>query len=287
MATSLSEFMRSPQAAVPHYFVIGNPVGHSLSPFMHQIALDYVSMEAIYVAIELDSGEITKFISWMNRDHFRGCNITIPYKALFVDVVDQLDESARRAGVINTISKSGSELTGHNTDIAGFKSPLEAFSERIEGGRAIVFGTGGASMAVRIGLEELGADEIIFVSRNPGGQPQSGGQLFSKTVAYSEWQSYAVEASLIVNTTPLGMSPRVNQSPVPDEDTGLLEDKICYDLVYNPLQTKFLEQARSNGGTPITGLEMFIGQGSRSFEIWTGKPFPYERIKQQLVNKLG
>jgi shikimate dehydrogenase len=287
MVYSFKDFKTSKKALEPHYFVVGNPIGHSLSPLMHQTALDYHEIAANYFALELQHQELTEFITWMNRDEFMGCNITIPYKNYFIDVVDHVDDFAREIGVINTVAKSEYSLIGHNTDVYGFLSPLHEYTDDLEGGRAVVFGTGGAANAVLAGLEEVGIEEVIFVSRNPSLAKMNSRFLWTKTVDYNQWQSYVEEASLIVNTTPLGMNPKTDQSPVSDEDFDLLKDKICYDLVYNPLTTKFLKKAEESGAKIINGLEMLMMQGNRSFEIWTGKSFPFDEVKSKLIKELN
>jgi len=313
MVFTLDEFKKSKFSNQKHYFVVGYPIRHSLSPKMHQLALDYHSIDATYHALNLLSHEVSEFTSWVNRDAFLGCNITIPYKEQLAAIADQLDDFAVRTGVINTIAKTDTELIGHNTDIHGFLAPLTQYSDLIEGGRAIVFGTGGASKAVKVALENIGIEEIIFVSRNPYDSQQkseytwiktvgySEWQAFAeeaclfekseytwiKTVGYSEWQAFAEEACLFVNTTPLGMSPNSDSSPVLDQDSDLLSGKVCYDLVYNPLQTKFLKQAEDSGSVVIEGLDMLIHQGNRSFEIWTGKSFPFDEVKNLLINELS
>jgi shikimate dehydrogenase len=286
MAQSFTEFKTGSDARQPHFLVIGNPIGHSLSPLMHQFALDYHGIDAVYKAVQLKPDEIGSFTAWVNRDQFLGCNITIPYKEHFAGIADHLDDDARAAGVINTLAKSGHSLNGHNTDIYGFLQPLYEYEEVLEGGRAIIFGTGGASRAVEIALAKLGMEELIFVSRNPSNKQNSSSQLYTQTVHYSQWQAYADEAVLFVNTTPLGMHPNVGASPVDGADAALLSGKICYDLIYNPLQTTFLRQAEKAGAEMIDGLQMFIWQGNRSFEIWTGKSFPVDDIRKLLVNEL-
>lgn len=253
---------------------------------MHQAALDFHGINAQYHAINLAQSDITDFIGWLNRDEFLGCNITIPYKNQFIEIVDHIDSYAKEAGVINTIAKSDHKLIGHNTDIHGFTSPLLQYTDQIEGGRVIVFGTGGAAKAVKIGLEDLGVEEIVFVSRTPNKSNLNSDHVWIEKVSYDQWQSYAEETSMFINTTPLGMSPDISRSPVSDFDGILLENKICYDLIYNPIQTKFLKQADEFGAITINGLDMLIMQGNRSFEIWTGKTFPFDSIKELLISTL-
>lgn len=287
MAQTFTEFSASPASSQPHYLVIGQPIDHSLSPLMHNKALFYHNIDASYHAVNLRPDELTSFISWVNRDRFLGCNITIPYKEQLFEMVDEVDENASRAGAINTISKNDRNLlVGSNTDIFGFSNPLLKYSSEIEDMRAIVFGTGGASKAVHIALEELGVAEIIYVSRNPSDKIDDPAGTFTKTVGYNQWQAYSDDTALIVNTTPLGMGKLRSKSIIDDSDIDMLANKICYDLIYNPPETKFLNQAKTAGAEVISGLEMFIGQGGKSFKIWTGKDFPVDEIRKLLREEL-
>jgi len=282
MAQIFSDFVKSRDSRNPHYFVIGHPISHSLSPLMHNAALQYYGMEASYHAVDVSPAELPAFISWCNKDAFLGCNITLPYKQQLFDVVDTRGEKAEEIGAINTISKKNGELTGNNTDVHGFLEPLTPVSEFIEDTDAIVFGTGGASAAVVQGLRSLGIHKIYLVSRKPSIKQTGNHDI--EYIGYSQWASLVDNVSIVVNTTPLGMHPHTDQSPVRDSEAHLLKGKICYDLVYNPLETVFLKQAKPFAEKIITGIDMLIHQGSRSFEIWTGKTFPIERIKTELIS---
>lgn len=289
MALEFKDFISKEISSLPHFLVIGQPISHSLSPLMHQTAIDYHNLDAHYYAVELFSDDISDFISWMNRDSFLGCNITLPYKQLFIDVVDRLDPFAESVGVINTIAKKGSELVGYNTDVHGFLNPLERYRDELEGATAIIFGTGGASKAVKSGLIAAGIGKILFVSRNLSNKPLSesiNDEVNLQYIDYSQWPAFIDDVPLIVNATPLGMSPHREQSPVKKSESGLLKDKICYDLVYNPSETTFLQYARKAGGQPIQGIHMLIHQGDQAFNIWTGKSFPIEIIYKKLENYL-
>lgn len=282
MVYTLSELQKAGYDRSSHFLVIGNPVSHSLSPLMHQAALTHAGISADYLALELEPHEISSFAAWCNRDSFLGCNITIPYKQQFMALVDEMDPAAEQIGAINTIAKHDGKVVGYNTDLFGFINPIEDLAHLIEGGRALIFGTGGASKAVQAGLTRLGVEEIIFVSRNPAGKITEDSDLFVRTVDYSQWSSFADEASIFVNTTPVGMHPKVDQLFFDERDTHYFADSICYDLIYNPEFTRFLQLAEQEGAVVINGLDMFIQQGSRSFEIWTGNPFPVEKIRSLL-----
>lgn len=281
-----SDFKTSKLSTYPHYLVVGHPIGHSLSPLMHNLSLRHHSIDAEYVAVELPPKCMTDFTAWINNDKFLGCNITIPWKREFMQLPDQLSKEVEAVGAINTLSKTadGNTTIGDNTDIYGFKVPLLGYDSRLERGRAIIFGTGGASRAVQYALKQMDFEEIIMVSRSPESTEPLNNALFTKIVDYHQWQSFAEEAELFVNTTPLGMGGREDLSPIESADSHLLAGKICYDLIYNPLTTKFLSLAESAEAETIGGLDMLIHQGSRSFEIWTGHTFPVDKVKKVLLN---
>ena len=286
MAYTLAEFKQSDNSKRPHYFVIGHPIGHSLSPLMHQIALNHYQIDATYIALNLHPAELSSFAAWCNRDEFLGCNITIPFKNEMLHLVDEIDPSAINIGAINTIAKKNGKLTGYNTDVYGFLKPLDTYLDTLELNRAVIFGTGGSSKAVKKGLEEIGFTELVFVTTKPAGKIITSEFSTIFVSDYSQWTAFALDASLIVNTTPLGMPPHTGQSPVEWKDATYLRDKICYDLVYNPPETEFLKQSMKNNAVGINGLDMLIFQGSRSFKIWTGKSFPVKKIRKKLKDHI-
>jgi len=253
---------------------------------MHNTALNYYGIDAHYFAIDLQNQELGQLASFLNRDSFLGANITVPYKQLIGDYLDQIDHSANLIGAVNTIVKDDYYLTGYNTDIYGFLAPLRDLEDEIADSDAIIFGTGGAAGAVVAGLIELGVQGIYLVSRNPDRITSFREMTHVHVISYHEWTSRVEDVSIIVNATPLGMHPKIDQSPVRDSEKQFLADCICYDIVYNPLRTKFLKQAKSVGTQTIGGLEMLIEQGSRSFQLWTGKSFPVEIIRKKLHERI-
>lgn len=284
---NLTEFKQSEVSESPHYLLLGHPVEHSLSPLMHNLALDHYELEAEYYAIDLQSNELADLASYLNRDQFLGANITIPYKQLIAEYLDEIEHHAREIGAVNTIKKQNYKLKGYNTDYYGFRAPLEEFEFALEGGTAVVFGTGGAARAIVVSLLDFGVERIYLVSRNPN-RISSFKDFAAVTVcAYQNWTSYAEDAALIVNATPLGMHPHTDESPVHEAEIHWLEDRICYDIVYNPLQTTFLKKANKAGATTIGGLEMLIQQAAESFKLWTGHSFPIQLVRNRLHEELA
>ncbi len=286
MVLSFKDFKTSAIIKKPLYAVVGHPVSHSLSPVMHQVALNHYGIDAKYIALDLPQNTLHEFIPWCNHDNFLGCNITIPHKEAFNEIVDEIDPFAQDVGVVNTLVKKDYKLIGYNTDVYGFLEPLKPYFNDIEYSRAIIFGTGGASKAVKIGLETEGFEELIFVSRRPNQKSIESDHSEVRVLDYNQWQSIADEADLFINTTPVGMYPMIDKTFLRNGEAGLLEGKICYDLIYNPLETMFLKQAKNYGAITINGLDMLIHQGSKSFELWTGNTFPIDEIRSKLINQL-
>lgn len=286
MVLSFKDFKTSAITRNPLYAVVGHPVSHSLSPVMHQIALDHYGIEAKYIALDLPQTQLREFIPWCNHDNFLGCNITIPHKEAFNEIVDEIDAFAEKVGVVNTLVKQDYKLIGYNTDVFGFLEPLKPYLDDLEYSRAIIFGTGGASKAVKIGLESQGVEELIFVSRRPNQKRIESDRAEIRILDYNQWQTFAEETDLFINTTPVGMYPKTDTTFLRNGEAELFEDKICYDLIYNPLETTFLKQAEKHGAVIINGLDMLIHQGSKSFELWTGYTFPLDKIRDELINQL-
>ncbi|MFA5668447.1 MAG: shikimate dehydrogenase [Balneolaceae bacterium] len=277
---TFQEFLHSDKSKKPHYLLIGNPIEHSVSPIMHNTALQHYNLPGEYVALSVTGNDITSLIAHCNKAEFLGANITIPHKETLFDVVDVLSDEAMEIGAINTIVKADNKLIGHNTDGFGFLAPLEEVEDELEGGRAVIFGTGGATKAIIYALQSLNMLEIVLVSRRPGVYDNDDDSIIRCN--YDNWSVFAGEASIIINATPLGMHPNVNASPVRNSELEYLKGKICYDIVYNPRKTYFLQQAETAGGFPIGGLDMLIYQGAKSFKLWTGQEFPVGLVRMRL-----
>ncbi len=282
----LKNFLQTNFVDRPFLVLIGHPVLHSLSPLMHNTAATYSGVDLTYTAVDVASDDLSRLPVLLNHPNFRGANVTIPHKSAVIPMLDQVEDTANDLGAVNTIYRVDGQIGGTNTDVYGFMHPLRQYSNLLDGGEVVVFGSGGASRAVLYALGESGVSVIYLVSRRPEdirpGSYHSSAEIHP--ISYDAWTYYAGDCSVIVNTTPLGMHPKSSASPVRSDQIKYLADKICYDLVYNPAQTLFLRQAERAGATPVRGLEMLVRQGSRSWEIWTGKPFPVEEV-QSVVEK--
>jgi shikimate dehydrogenase len=275
----ISDFLSNKADSGSFLAVLGRPIAHSLSPLIHNYALRKINSKAEYFPILVPSSDESVLHDLIRHPNFRGANVTLPLKQIVGGMVDQNSQEVLITGAANTIYRQhNGDLTAANTDIEGFLAPLTDYSEHLNNSPAIIFGSGGASKAVVYALKLLGMNTLFVVSRNPNQLNWED----CTAISYSDWPDVAKTASLVVNTSPLGMYPNVNDSPVEDQFTPLLENKICYDLVYRPIETRFLNQARLANGIVINGLEMFIGQAAGAFKLFTGNSFPVDEVRNLL-----
>ena len=237
------------------YGLIGYPLGHSFSKAYFTDKFKRERVEAQYLNFEIES--INKFGEVLSaHTDLCGLNVTIPYKQQVLLYLDELSEAAKQIGAVNTIQFEGGKLIGHNTDHIGFSGSLKPLL-KAHHKKALVLGTGGSSKAVVYALQQLGLG-LTQVSREP-----KGGQL-----TYNELdQDVIATHQVIVNTTPLGMSPNIDQAPdIPYQ--YITSEHLLYDLVYNPKETLFLQKGKAQGATIKNGLEMLQLQAEAAYAIW-------------------
>ena len=282
----LSAFLDSELVARPFVCVLGYPVSHSRSPAIHNAALAYHGIHVQYYAVACPPEEFHLVPALFKMPEFKGANVTIPLKEKIVSLLDSLETDAKRIGAVNTVVPDGRDrrLKGYNTDVYGFMKPLEPFGEI---SAATILGTGGAARAAIAGLAESGCKKIHLVSRTSKKHEMAG--IYSdivRVITYDDLEQVLPGSQLLVNTTPVGMHPGRDSSPVGEELIPLLKRKICYDIIYNPPETKLVRQARREGAKVIGGLDMFLYQAARSFELWFGKTMPMDLVRDVVIKSL-
>jgi shikimate dehydrogenase len=281
----LASFIKSGYIDQPFCVVLGNPVEQSMSPDIHNLAARKLELPWTYYKVEVTDEELEEAAGLFQLKNFVGANITIPHKRAIMQYVDIVKKSAEAINAVNTIVRSAGIITGYNTDEHGFSQPLNPCGDRIKHGTAMVFGTGGASSAVIYALNHSCAvDKIYVVTRDLTDKNMPSDPLF--LIDYSMIPDYLDEVSIIINTTPVGMGELEDQSPMDSKLMPLVSNKICYDLIYNPLETRFLREASENGATTINGLPMFIHQAAEAFKLWTGQEFPVDEAANLVINEL-
>jgi len=272
--------------------LIGWPVSHSLSPVMHNAAFDKLGLTWRYVPLPVPPGSESAAVSGLSALGFTGANVTVPHKTLVMAHLDSLSDDAKAIGAVNTLvireTDDGIRAAhGHNTNCAGFVSSLQRAGLSIAGERAVVCGAGGAARAVVFGLMAAGAADIVMLSRSV----EQAERVISDLQIEPRYRIRALplepealiasarDAALFINATPIGMTPAVAESPWP-RDAAIPSELTVYDLVYAPTETLLLKQAREAGAGTISGLEMLIEQGAKSFELWTGKQAPIDEMRR-------
>jgi 3-dehydroquinate dehydratase/shikimate dehydrogenase len=251
---------RSITDATAIYGIVGGSVRHSISPSMHNAAFAAARLDAVYVPMPAVSAD--DFVAFGRAIGISGASVTIPHKVALFDRVDEIYAVARRIGAINTIKAVDGRWIGGNTDAAGFLRPL---ADRIDlkKKRAAVLGAGGAARAVAVALASSGCSVRVH-ARN---RAKAAATAALASGDAGPWPAEPNSWDILVNCTPIGMYPRVHESPV---RADALTGKVVYDLVYNPSMTRLLQEAGAGGCQTIGGLEMLVGQAHEQFEWWTG-----------------
>lgn len=276
--------------------IIGDPVEHSLSPVMHNAAIASLGLDYIYVPFPVKQGDLATVLAGFKAVDLVGFSITIPHKQEIIPLLTEISEDAANIGAVNTVWRTASGWKGTNTDAEGFIAPLKAMARDWSKTTPVILGNGGAARAVIAGLMSLGCQEINIVGRDPNNlarfyQSWSHSTKITSLLKIHNWNnlsSLIPAADLLVNTTPVGMSPHVDASPVEESLMQKLKPKaIAYDLIYTPNPTQFLIQAQAQDAIAIDGLEMLVQQGVAALEIWLKQTVPVDVMRDSLKEYLG
>lgn len=277
--------------------VIGHPIEHSLSPLMHNAALTKLGLDYVYLPFPVAPENLTTAIAGFASIGVIGFSITIPHKQAILPLLSEISPIAQAIGAVNTVVNKGNKWLGTNTDVEGFIAPLQTtYHQDWSQKKAVILGNGGAARAVVAGCIQLGLAEIHVVGRNLQKlqvfEQSWQNSPFADKFQVHEWTelpNLLHQANLLVNTTPIGMYPHVEQSPLSSQEMGYLPgDAIAYDLIYIPKPTKFLHLAQKQGIVTIDGLEMLVQQGAAALKIWLQQEtVPVTQMRQALQNHLG
>lgn len=275
--------------------IIGDPIEHSLSPLMHNEAIDSLNQDYVYIPFPVQQQDLAKAIDGFEAIGLVGFNITIPHKQAIIPFLSEISPLAQMVGAVNTVWRTEKGWSGTNTDVAGFIAPLQALDRHWQKITPVILGNGGAARAVVVGCAELGCPEIRIVGRERDKLEYFRQSLLSCGLqsdlnihAWNELPELVSATELLVNTTPIGMYPKVDSSPL---DLSVIEklspSAIAYDLIYTPNPTLFLQQATKVGAIAIDGLEMLVQQGAAALQIWLDRTVPVEIMRRSLRQHLG
>ncbi|NJL78280.1 MAG: shikimate dehydrogenase [Richelia sp. SM2_1_7] len=275
--------------------VIGHPVEHSLSPLMHNAALAKLGLNYVYLPFPIEPQNLAKALDGFAAIGVVGFNATIPHKQAIIPLLSEIEPIAQAVGAVNTVVRKNHRWIGTNTDVEGFIAPLQLLDRDWSQITAVVLGNGGAARAVVAGCTQLGCASVHVVGRN-----------LQKLVEFrNSWQDSPLvvnlqihqwdalpkiidRANLLINTTPIGMYPQIENSPLePELFAHLPKGVIVYDLIYTPSPTKFLQYAQTTGVIAIDGLEMLVQQGAAALKIWLQREtVPVDVMRQTLQQQL-
>lgn len=271
--------------------VIGHPVEHSLSPLMHNAAITQLGLDYAYLPFPIKPEDLQAAINGFAAMGVVGFSVTIPHKQAIMPLLAEISPLAQAVGAVNTVCRQDNKWIGTNTDVEGFISPLQSSRQDWSQTVAVILGNGGAARAVVAGCTQLGCAAIHVVGRNADKLQEFCQSWDNSRLQVHTWDKLPQlipQANLLVNTTPIGMYPQIDVSPLSlEEMINLPAPAIAYDLIYTPNPTKFLQQAQQQGATAIDGSEMLVQQGAAALKMWLQKDsVPVEVMRQALQQHL-
>jgi 3-dehydroquinate dehydratase/shikimate dehydrogenase len=268
--------------------VIADPVGHSLSPIVHNRAFAELKMNRVYLPFRVPRDDLSAFLEDCREMGVKGLSVTIPHKEAVLQYLTQADGAVRGIGAANTVLFDAQHITGLNTDFRAFMDSLDATmydteaEQKMTGKTALILGAGGVAKAVAFGLLRRDA-QVVIASRTFNRTKQLADRL--KCQAIQWYERSKVEPDIVVNGTPMGMHPNVNETPF--EADYLQPSMIVFDTVYNPEQTLLIKQAREKNCRTVTGVDMFVRQAALQFKHFTGEDAPIELMRQEVRRAIG
>ncbi len=274
--------------------ILGNPVAHSRSPMLHNAAFEHLGLNFVYLAAAVGTEQLADAVAGLRALGFAGANVTLPHKQAVMAFADELSPTAEAVGAVNTLvvrtrDDGDRMIYGDNTDVAGFLKPLESAGNEALTGEAVVFGAGGGARAVVYGLLTCGTLSRLTIAARDYRKAEALAAAFRPyderdilhAARFDEAGGAVCRARLVVNATPVGMSPDAGLTPWPHAE-HFSGGQTVYDLIYSPRETRLLREAAARGARAIGGLEMLIGQAAAAFVQWTGVPFPEDHVRRML-----
>lgn len=272
--------------------LIGYPIKQSYSPFIHNVAAELTGTKIIYLPFEVHSTNLKNAVKGIVALGLKGFNVTVPHKVRVVEHLNKLSEEASIIGSVNTVVNELGKLIGYNTDVNGIIESLNPYKSQISGNDVCIIGAGGSARAVIYTIIRNYKPKNIFLVNRTEQHAYALKQHFKSKMRYDGIVAKELQqpdlvdllnnCSLIVNATSVGMYPTIDDSVLSNANV-FVKDQIVFDLVYNPVKTKFLQLAESKSAITINGLNMLVQQAAKSFNLWTGVDFPTEKVYKSLL----
>ncbi|NRD75909.1 shikimate dehydrogenase [Bacillus sp. BRMEA1] len=271
------------------FAVIGDPIAHSMSPVMHNDLFSLYNIDAHYLPFQVKNDDLQAAVNGLRAIGVGGFNVTVPHKSNIIPFLDGIDELAENIGAVNTVVNEGGKLIGYNTDGPGFLKGLMTQIPTIEGKKILVIGAGGAARAIYFTLAKENPRGIDIANRTVDKASDliqsCPYPVVSNAYSLLEAENHLADYDLIIQTTLIGMSPKTAEQPI--ELTNLMQQALVCDIIYNPLETQFLQDAKRKGASIQNGIDMFVFQGALAFEKWTGIFPDVIRMRDNILTQLG
>lgn len=276
------------------YILLGNPLGHSVSPAMHNLAFEKLSMDCCYLPVEIQPEDLGTVFKGLTKMNVGGFNVTIPHKIEIIDFLDELDPVAKSIGAVNTIRMEDGKSKGFNTDGLGFIQSLEEeLRISVKGRSFFIVGCGGAARAISMTLAFKGAEKLYLCNRTAGKAESLTAKINENIRPCAEVVTNKIQdlkaalryCDVLVNSTSIGMYPDVDVLPI--AESLIRKELIIADIVYNPQETKLLQVAKARGCLTVPGLGMLIYQGAAAFKLWTGVEPPVAEMREKVLRLLA
>ena len=275
--------------------IIGHPVKHSYSPLMQNIAFELTGQNYIYLPFDVPANSLKDALKGIVALGINGFNVTLPLKEKILPLLKDVAEEVNIIGAVNCVTNEDGILRGYNTDVAGVVESLNPFKDEIAGAKVSVIGAGGAARSVIYALiRNFKVGHINIINRTEQ-TAESLKEYFSVKMIFNNFKAFPLfpsdlvetfrDSKLIINTTSMGMYPEIDDSATTIKES-FMKGQIVFDVVYNPVKTKLLKLAESQGSTIITGLRMLVEQGAKSYELWCGEKMPVEKVYRALESYL-
>ena len=266
------------------FAVVGDPIDHSLSPTIHNAAYRHLDLDCTYIAYRIPKDELESGIQSLKSIKISGFNVTIPHKIKIIKLLDSIDENCKMIGAVNTVLNDNGHLKGYNTDMDGFLEPIKNRALSITGSNILLLGAGGAARAIIAGFAKEHAKKITIINRtlsNGKDLAEFGNDLGLEvdTISIEDSKKLNQVYDFIVNSSSLGLKNEPNIIPT----TLINSETVVYDIVYKPVNTELIKEAKKVNAQIIYGYEMLLGQAVRSFEIWLEQKAPYDAMKKAIM----